>query len=191
MHSELVLVHSLQVALRAQGVRQGLALWLAEEQRAGRGKQTPAEAFLRAAPHPTPQPTWSLAQAPVDGVDAGLRLQTAGGGLSQVAAEARVAGLAGQPLQAGVGEGGHVLPAPVGHVDLAQPHPGSDGGLVLQTHQEVSAKSQRSSGAANASARGISTSAAKRERRRKLQYLSGLGRDEARNAAAPPPPPAS
>lgn len=50
MHSELVLVHSLQVALRAQGVRQGLALWLAEEQRAGRGKQTPAEAFLRAAP---------------------------------------------------------------------------------------------------------------------------------------------
>lgn len=33
MHSELVLVHSLQVDLMAQGVRQGLALWLAEEQR--------------------------------------------------------------------------------------------------------------------------------------------------------------
>lgn len=30
MHSELVLVHSPQVDLMAQGVRQGLALWLAE-----------------------------------------------------------------------------------------------------------------------------------------------------------------
>lgn len=37
MHSELVLVHSLQVDLRAQGVRQGLALWLAEGQTAGTG----------------------------------------------------------------------------------------------------------------------------------------------------------
>lgn len=113
-------------------------------------------------PKPRPHPTWPLAQAPVDGVDAGLRLQAAGGGLGQVAAEARVAGLAGQPLQAGVGEGGHVLPAPVGHVDLAQPHPGRDGGLVLQTHHSsrentrlgVSATSQRGSRAANASCAG-------------------------------------
>lgn len=34
MHSELVLVHSLQVALKAQGVRQGLALWLAAQGKA-------------------------------------------------------------------------------------------------------------------------------------------------------------
>lgn len=42
----------------------------------------------------------------------------------QVGAEPRVAGLTGQPAQAGVGEGGRVLPAPVGHVDLPQTHPG-------------------------------------------------------------------
>lgn len=44
-------------------------------------------------------------------------------GLLQVGAEAGVAGLAGQPAQAAVGEGTHVLPAPVRHVDLPQAHP--------------------------------------------------------------------
>lgn len=33
--------------------------------------------------------------------------------LLQVGTEARVTGLTGQPAQAAVGEGGHVLPAPV------------------------------------------------------------------------------
>lgn len=86
------------------------------------------------------QPTWPLAQAAVHRVDAGLRLQAAGRRLGQVAAEACVTGLAGQPLQAGVGEGRHVLPAPVGHVDLPEPHPGRDGALVLQTHHGSSNK---------------------------------------------------
>lgn len=80
------------------------------------------------------RPTWSFAQTPVDRVDAGLGLQAAGRRLGQVAAEAGVAGLAGQPLQTGVGEGRHVLPAPVGHVDLPEPDPGRHCGLVLQTH---------------------------------------------------------
>lgn len=44
-------------------------------------------------------------------------------GLLQVGAEAGVAGFAGQPAQAAVGEGTHVLPAPVRHVDLPQAHP--------------------------------------------------------------------
>lgn len=44
--------------------------------------------------------------------------------LLQVGAEAGVTGLAGQPAQAAVGEGGRVLPAPVRHVDLPQAHPG-------------------------------------------------------------------
>lgn len=47
----------------------------------------------------------------------------------QVGAEARVAGLPGEPAQAAVGEGGHVLPAPVGHIDFPQTHPG---GQTLQ-----------------------------------------------------------
>lgn len=47
----------------------------------------------------------------------------------QEGAEARVAGFPGEPAQAAVGEGGHVLPAPVGHVDLPQAHPG---GQTLQ-----------------------------------------------------------
>lgn len=78
------------------------------------------------------EPTWSLAQAAVDRVDAALRLQAAGRRLGQVAAEAGVAGLAGEPLQAGVGERRHVLPAPVGHIDLPQPHPRRHRGLVLR-----------------------------------------------------------
>lgn len=41
----------------------------------------------------------------------------------QVGAETGVAGLTGQPAQAAVGEGAHVLPAPVRHVDLPQTHP--------------------------------------------------------------------
>lgn len=80
------------------------------------------------------QLTWPLTQAAVHGVDAGLSLQAAGRRLGQVAAEAGVAGLPGQPLQGGVGEGRHVLPAPVRHVDLPEPHPGSHHGLVLKTH---------------------------------------------------------
>ena len=44
--------------------------------------------------------------------------------LLQVGTEARVVGLPGQPAQAAVGEGRHVLPAPVRHVDLPQAHPG-------------------------------------------------------------------
>lgn len=80
------------------------------------------------------QLTWPFTQAAVHRVDAGLSLQAAGRRLSQVAAEAGVAGLPGQPLQGGVGEGRHVLPAPVRHVDLPEPHPGSHHGLVLKTH---------------------------------------------------------
>lgn len=79
-------------------------------------------------------PTWPLAQAAVHRVDAGLRLQPAGGRLGQVAAEAGVAGLPGEPLQGGVGEGRHVLPAPVRHVDFPEPHPRRHRGLVLRTH---------------------------------------------------------
>lgn len=51
------------------------------------------------------RPTWSLTQAAVHWVDAALGLQAAGRHLGQVAAEAGVAWLAGQPLQAAVGEG--------------------------------------------------------------------------------------
>lgn len=43
--------------------------------------------------------------------------------LLQVGTEARVTGLTGQPAQAAVGEGRHVLPTPVGHVDFPQSHP--------------------------------------------------------------------
>lgn len=69
------------------------------------------------------EPTWPLTQAAVHRVDAGLCFQSAGRRLGQVAAEAGVARLAGEPLQGGVGEGRHVLPAPVRHVDLPEPHP--------------------------------------------------------------------
>lgn len=138
MHSELELVHSLQVDLVAQGVRQGLALWLAEEHTASAGEKQPGRSSGRKT-HGHTRATWSLAQAAVHRVDAGLRLQAAGRRLGQVSAEARVAGLAGQPLQAGVGEGRHVLPAPVGHVDLPQPHPGRHRRLVLQTHSTAAA----------------------------------------------------
>lgn len=133
-------MHSLQVDLRAQGVRQGLALWLAEEQTAFAGENQPRRSSGKQKTAAHRHATWSLAQAPVHRVDAGLRLQAAGRRLGQVAAEASVAGLAGQPLQAGVGEGRHVLPAPVGHVDLPKAHPGRDGGLVLQTHHSSSHK---------------------------------------------------
>ena len=75
--------------------------------------------------------TWAFTQAAVHRVDAGLSLQPGGRRLGQVATEPGVAGLPGQPLQGGVGEGGHVLPAPVGHVDFPQPHPGRHRGLVL------------------------------------------------------------
>lgn len=44
--------------------------------------------------------------------------------LLQVGTETRVTGLARQPAQAAVGEGGHVLPTPVWHVDFPQAHPG-------------------------------------------------------------------
>lgn len=111
-------------------------------------------------------PTWPLAQAPVHRVDAGLRLQAAGRRLGQVAAEARVAGLARQPLQAGVGEGRHVLPAPVGHIDFPEPHPGRHGGLVLQTHTCKSVKTNTADGPRPVG-RGISEgSAANRSARR-------------------------
>lgn len=60
----------------------------------------------------------------VAGGRAGVGFETGHVGSLQVGAEARVAGLSGQPSQAGVGEGWHVLPAPVRHVDLPQAHPG-------------------------------------------------------------------
>lgn len=82
-------------------------------------------------------PTWPFTQAAVHWVDAGLCLQSAGRRLGEVATEAGVTGLAGQPLQGGVGEGRHVLPAPVRHVDLPQPHPGRHCGFVLQTHNST------------------------------------------------------
>lgn len=80
--------------------------------------------------------TWSLTHAAVHRVDAGLGLQAAGRWFSQVATESGVAGLPGQPLKAGVGERGHVLPAPVGHVDLPESHPGRHRGLVLSNQKD-------------------------------------------------------
>lgn len=86
------------------------------------------------------EPTWSFTQAAVHRVDAGLCFQSAGRRLGQVAAEPGVARLAGQPLQSGVGEGRHVLPAPVRHVDLPEPHPGRHCGLVLRETQRKKQK---------------------------------------------------
>lgn len=56
MHSELVLVHSLQVDLMAQGVRQGLALWLAEEHTAftGENQQRPSSGSKNTAAQAPP-----------------------------------------------------------------------------------------------------------------------------------------
>jgi len=58
------------------------------------------------------------------GLGAGVGLEACGVRLLQGSAEARVAGLPGEPAQAGVGEGRGILPAPVRHVDLPQTHPG-------------------------------------------------------------------
>ena len=61
----------------------------------------------------------------VGGGGAGVGFEPGGLRPLQVGAEARVAGLARRPPQAGVGEGRRVLPAPVRHVDLPQADPGS------------------------------------------------------------------
>lgn len=52
-----------------------------------------------------------------------VRFQARHRGPFEVRTEARVVGLPGKPLQRGVREGRHVLPAPVGYVDLAQANP--------------------------------------------------------------------
>lgn len=75
--------------------------------------------------------TWSFTEAAVHRVDAGLSLQPTGRCFSQVTTEASIAGFPRQPLERGVGEWGHVLPAPVRHVYLTKTNPGSHTGLVL------------------------------------------------------------
>lgn len=70
--------------------------------------------------------TWTFTKTPIHRVDTGRRLQSVESGLSQVPTKTSVTGLARQPLQRGVGEGGHILPAPVGHIDLPQTHPRGD-----------------------------------------------------------------
>lgn len=75
--------------------------------------------------------TWSFAQAAIHRAYAGLSFQSGGCRLGQVAAKPGVAWLTRQPLQGGVGERRHVLPAPVGHVDFPEPYPRRHSGLVL------------------------------------------------------------
>ncbi len=76
--------------------------------------------------------TWSFTQTPINRVDAGCCLQSIKSGLSQVPTKTSITGLARQPLQRGIGEGGHVFPAPVGDIDLPQTHPRSDDCFWLQ-----------------------------------------------------------
>lgn len=146
MHSMAWLVQLAQLVRKEQGVLQGRALWLCglpEQQDKERERQTinselcwsqnklwPSE-FLQ--PHPPPAlfllrsfflTGRFFTDEAVAGGRAGVGFETGHVGSLQVGAEARVAGLSGQPSQAGVGEGWHVLPAPVRHVDLPQADPG-------------------------------------------------------------------
>lgn len=75
--------------------------------------------------------TWPFTQAAIHRVDAGLSFQPAGCRLSQVATEPGVTRLSGEPLQGGVGERRHILPAPVRHIDFPEAHPRRHCGLVL------------------------------------------------------------
>lgn len=88
------------------------------------------------------KPTRPFTQAAIHWVDAGLCFQSTGCWLCQVATEPSVTWLARQPLQTGVGEGWHVLPAPVWHVNFPEPHPGCHRGLVLQKHSGVTKSKQ-------------------------------------------------
>lgn len=64
-----------------------------------------------------------LTDEAVGGGSAGIRSQARHQGFLQVSTEPRVTRLTRKPAQAAVGEGRHVLPAPVGHVDFPQTHP--------------------------------------------------------------------
>lgn len=78
--------------------------------------------------------TWSFTQAAVERVYACCCLQTTGTGLSQVSTKSSITGFTRQPLQCGVSERGHVLPAPVWYIHLPQTHPGCHHQFGLCTH---------------------------------------------------------
>lgn len=67
--------------------------------------------------------TWPLADAAVDFVDARRCLQSLLKRLGQITAKSSVTRFVGEPLEEGVGEGRHVFPAPIRHVDFPQSNP--------------------------------------------------------------------
>lgn len=67
--------------------------------------------------------TWPLADTAVDFVDARRCLQSLLKRLGQITAKPSVARFIREPLEERVGEGRHVFPAPIRHVDFPQSDP--------------------------------------------------------------------